>query len=307
MPLQIEHRPSELSEVFGNKASKESLESIFQRKKDFPHAFLFHGPTGCGKTTMARIIANLLDCDSPEEYNMSNLRGIDSVRAINEECMYMPLVGTNRVYIIDEVHRQTKDAQNAFLKLLEDPPTHVYFILCTTEPQQLLDTVRGRCHQYQMKPLMSADMMALLNYILKKEKIDDYPESILKEITVLSEGLPRNALVLLDAVIDMADEESAIAALSTVSTSSAETKELCQAIMSGQSWVTTREILKKILTETEPERIKQAILGYLANVLLGSKKNDRVAILIDHFRTNIFYDARSGIIELVYTAVEKIK
>lgn len=149
MPLHIEHRPSNLSEIFGNKAIVESLTSIFERKSDYPHAFLFHGPTGCGKTTLARIVAKMLKCDKPEEYNMANLRGIDAVRTLVEECVYLPLTGHNRVYILDEIHRQTKDAQNALLKLLEDPPEHVYFILGTTDPEQLIATLRGRCHTYQ--------------------------------------------------------------------------------------------------------------------------------------------------------------
>jgi len=304
MPLQIEHRPSRLSEVFGNQAIKDSLESIFERKSDYPHAYLFHGATGTGKTTLARIVAKLLKCESPEEYNVANLRGIDSVRAINEDCQYMPLVGNTRVYILDEIARQTKDGQSALLKLLEDPPSHVYFILCTTDPEQLLATVRGRCHSFQTKPLKSVEMMALLKFILKKENIEDYPDSILKEISVLSEGLPRNALVLLDSVIDMADEESAINALSSIFTGDSTTRELCQAIMNSTPWEQTKEILKNLLTETEPEKIRQAVLGYLAAVLLGSKKNDRVSNLIDLFQDSILYNQRSGIVNMTYLATK---
>ena len=200
MPLHIEHRPVNLSEIVGNKAIKDSLESIFARKSDFPHAYLFHGPTGTGKTTMARIIAGLLKCDESalQEYNVANLRGIDTVRTINENCRYMPMTGETRVYILDEIHRQTKDAKEGLLKLLEDPPSHVYFILCTTNPEELPDTLRGRCHTYQLKPLKSTEMMELLKSVLKKEKVEDYPETILREIIHLSEGLPRNALVMLD-------------------------------------------------------------------------------------------------------------
>jgi DNA polymerase III gamma/tau subunit len=304
MPLQIEHRPSELSEVFGNQAIKDSLQSIFDRKSDYPHAFLFHGPTGCGKTTLARIVAGLLHCDSPEELNMSNLRGIDAVRQIVEDCIYAPLTGTRRVYIFDEVHRQTKDAQNALLKPLEDPPPHVYFILCTTDPDLLIPALRGRCHPFQVKPLKSSEMMDLLKSILKRENIEEFPETILKKVILLSEGLARNALVLLDTVIDMPDEESAIAALSAVILGEATTKELCQAIMEGTSWEFTKEILKNILVDVEPEKIRQAVLGYLTNVLLGSKKNDRVAFLIDVFSNNIFYNARPGIVNMVYAATK---
>jgi DNA polymerase III subunit gamma/tau len=289
MPLQIEHRPKTLDDITGNKAIKNSLESIFARKSDFPHAYLFHGPTGCGKTTLARIVASMLKCESPTEYNMSNLRSIDDVRGIIEESLYMPIIGNTKVYILDEVHRQTKDAQNAFLKPLEDPPNHVFYILCTTVPQALIDTIRGRCHTYQVKPLLSSDMMILLKSILTKEKIKDYPESILKEIIRLSEGLPRNALIMLDAVIDIIDEDSAIAALSSVALSDADTKELCQSIIRGEPWDKVRENLKAILTEYEPEKVRQAICGYLLSTLLNSKSNDRVSAMLDVFSETNFY------------------
>jgi DNA polymerase-3 subunit gamma/tau len=302
MPLHIEHRPSNLSEIFGNKAVVESLTSIFERKSDYPHAYLFHGPTGCGKTTLARIVAKMLKCDKPEEYNMANLRGIDAVRNIAEDCQYYPITGTNRVYILDEIHRQTKDAQNALLKLLEDPPAHVYFVLGTTDPDQLIPTLRGRCHPYQVKALKTQEMMALLKSVLKKEKIEDYPDKILNEITLLSEGLPRNALVMLDAVIDMPDEDTILASLSTIATCDATSKELCNAVLTGVPWEKTREILKALLMENTPEDIKNAILGYCANTLLGSKRHDRASDMIDIFGDNIFYNGRQKIIQMVYLA-----
>ena len=303
MPLQITHRPKTLAEVFGNQPIKDGLESIFQREKDFPHAFLFSGPTGCGKTTLARIIANMLNCDNVEEYNMSNLRGIDSVRNLDETCRYIPILGNNRVYILDEIHRQTKDAQNALLKLLEDPPSHVFFILCTTEPEQLLPTILGRCHKYPVKPLKSLEMMTLLRSIVKKEELEDYPESVLKEITLLSDGLPRNALVMLDTVIDIEDEEKAIAALSSITLSDANTKELCQAILNGSTWKAVRKSVKEILAETEPEKLRQMILGYMTAVLLNQDKNDRLSAVIDTFSEPNFYNAKAGIVNQIYSAL----
>jgi len=305
MTLALDHRPKNLSEIFGNKAVVESIETIMSRKSDFPHAILLHGPTGTGKTTIARIIGTMLGSESIEEFNMSNTRGIDTIRELSDACMYLPLIGNTRVYIFDEVHRQTKDAQNAMLKLLEDPPAHVYIILCTTDPEQLLPTVRGRCHTYQTRPLKSDEMMALLKSILKKEKIEDYPEKILREIALLSEGHPRNALVMLDSVIDLTDTDTALAALSTISTTEANAKEICQAILKGQSWDSIRETVKNVLLETEPEKIRQAVLGYMTAVVLNSKSHDKAVAIIDIFSETIFYNGRSGIVKMIYAALKQ--
>jgi len=303
MPLQITHRPNELKDVFGNQGTKDSLESIFLRKKDFPHAFLFSGPTGCGKTTFARIVGTMLKCDNIEELNMSNLRGIDSVRSLAETCIYAPILGDVRFYVLDEIHRQTKDAQNALLKLLEDPPSHVFFALCTTDPDQLLPAILGRCHQYQVKTLKYSEMMDLLKSVVKKENLEDYPESILKEIISLAEGLPRNALVMLDSIIDIEDEGKAIAALSSVSLSSINTKELCQAILKGTPWKEVKKSVKEILMEVEPEKLRQMILGYMTAVLLNKDRDDRLSQVIDTFSEPNFYNAKSGIVNQIYTSL----
>ncbi len=305
MTLAIEHRPKDLSEIIGNQSIKDSLESIFARKSDYPHAYLFHGETGCGKTSLARIVASMLKChpDAVQEYNVANMRGIDTVRDIDENCRYKPMMGDSRVYILDEAHRQSKDAKEGLLKLLEDPPDHVYFILCTTNPEELPSTLRGRCHTYQVKPLKSSEMMDLLKSILMKEKIKDYPETILKEITRLSEGLPRNALVMLDAVIDIIDEDSAVKALSSVSLSDANTKELCQALINGGTWESIRANVKTILEEMEPEKLRYAVLGYLSAVLYNSKKNDRVSALIDIFSENTYNTGKVGIQNMIYIAI----
>jgi DNA polymerase-3 subunit gamma/tau len=304
MPLHIEYRPKTLEEVIGNEAVKESIASIFSRKKDFPHAFLFHGATGCGKTTMARIVANMLDCPTDEinEYNTANLRGIDTIRNIMENCVYTPLTGSSRVYILDEVHRQTKDAQNALLKLLEDPPKNVYFILCTTDPEQLLTTIRGRCHTFQMKALRPTEMTELLNRVIKAEglDIDEYPKTILKEISRLSEGLPRNALVLLDSIIDIADEESAIAALSSVSVSEVDLREICQALLNKSPWDSIRKQVKILTDETEPEKVRYAVLGYMRAVLLNSKQNNRASMIMDTFSENTYNGGKAIVTNMFY-------
>lgn len=198
----------------------------------------------------------------------------------------------------------TKPGQDALLKTLEEPPSHVYFVLCTTEPEKLKDTIRSRCHTYNMKPLNSIEMGLLLNRVLEEEGFEDYPKTILKEIISIAEGSPRNALVMLDAVIDISDEESAIAALSSIATTDGSTKELCQMLVQGNTWENVRGILKDVLSNSEPEKIRHAVLGYLSAVLLNSKKNDRISEIIDIFSESTMYHGRAILINQVYLALK---
>jgi DNA polymerase-3 subunit gamma/tau len=308
--LARKHRPKKLEDVVGNEAVVESIRSLFKRdKENIPHAFLFHGPRGCGKTTMGRIVGNLLGCPEEEiqEYNTANLRGIETVRDIAEKCPYATLSGNIRVYILDEVHRQTKDAQNALLKLLEEPPEDVYFILCTTEPESLLPTVSGRCHSYLMKSLKPTEMTTLIDRILEKEKFNskEYPTTIKKEIYRLAEGLPRNALILLDSVIDMDDEDLIIASLSNVDLTEVNGKEVFQALLNRDNWDKIRKQVKALLTDNEPEKVRRALLGYMEAVLYNSKANNRASEIIEEFKVNTYDSGRAGLTNMFYFLCQK--
>src|SRR3972149_5740316 len=125
--LYNDYRPKTLEEVVGHEEIKESLKSLF-KENTFPHAFLFSGPSGTGKTTFARIIANMLGGNGDIiEVNIANTGGVDFVRELNELARRSPLLGNNKVFILDEVQQLTKEGQNAILKLLEDSPKHSYF------------------------------------------------------------------------------------------------------------------------------------------------------------------------------------
>jgi DNA polymerase-3 subunit gamma/tau len=305
MPLHTDFRPSCLDEIYGNRSIKISLESIFAREKDRPHAYLFTGSSGCGKTTFGRIIASLLKCSSDDlmEYNTANMRGIDTVREIDQNCKYAPMTGKVKVYILDEIHKTTGEFQNALLKLLEDPPAHVYFILCTTDPDKLLKTIHTRCTSYQVKPLLNAEMEKLLNDILTTEGIEDFPKKVMTEIIQVSEGCARQALVILDQVIDITDEDTALEAVTAFTGETAAIIDVCKALLDKKDsgkWAKIRVMLK--LIEVEPEAVRRSILGYLSAVLLNNNQNDRVAEMLGCFTDSWFNSGKGGMVQALYYA-----
>ena len=302
MPLHLDYRPNCLEDVVGNKSLKSVLQPILERS-DKPHTFLLYGPSGTGKTTIGRIIADYLGCSSNDlyEYNTADMRGIDTVRDIAQNVQYSPLIGGVKVFILDEVHRATKDFQSALLKLLEDTPSHVYFILCTTDPEQLLKTIVNRCSQLQTKLLTTIEMKELLQAVLVSEEVSDFSEKVLKEIIRVSEGCPRQALVILDQVIDLLDEEEALSATQTLAMSEATVKELCQGVINKTSWDVIRKSVALVIKDVEPESIRYAVLGYMTAVLLGGK-SDRASEVIDIFSEPTFNTKKAGLVNMFYLA-----
>jgi|GEM_PF-484384 len=266
------------------------------------HSFITNGYIS-HNTTFARIIGKLLKVDGSDfiEYNSAETRGIDAVREIDQNCRYAPLDGNFKIYLLDEFHRMTGDAQSALLKIIEDAPKHVIFLLCTTEPEKVLKTIRTRCMMYQTKLLIASQMTKLLKWVLKKEKLEDYPESIIKEIVKASEGCPRQALVLLDSVIDIESEQKAIEAISNFVSSETSVIDICRLLLSSDKnkWVQMKELIKGL--EEEPETVRYAILGYLTKVLLGGT-NDKVADMMELFFETWMYSKKAGMVYSLYQA-----
>jgi DNA polymerase-3 subunit gamma/tau len=283
-----------------------SLLSILNRTEGQPRTFLFYGPSGCGKTTIARIMKNHLQCSDEDfhEYNASNTRGIDTIREIKSASDYKPWLGKVKIYLLDEVHKLTNDAQNAVLKLLEDTPEHVRFILCTTDPEKLLKTIRTRCTTFQVSALPSRSIITLLRSVCRAEKvpIDGNFPKVLEEIARVSDGLPRKALVLLDQVIDLNDED-ALKAIEKVTLNESTTIELCRLLIENipNKWNQVAVILKGL--EEEPESIRYAILGYLATVLLN-KGDIKIAQLISIFSESYMYSGKAGLIASCFLACQ---
>jgi DNA polymerase-3 subunit gamma/tau len=281
MSLYLKHRPKNLSEIVGNKEITSTLKGMLKDKETFPHTFLFYGETGCGKTTFARIIAKELGCAETNivEVDTAQFRGIDTVRELRKNAMFTPLGGGIKVYILDEIHKATGDAQNALLKILEDTPNHVYFILCTTDPQSLLPTIKGRCSQFQVQLLDDDEMLSLLTNITTLEN-DKLESEIYDQIILDSQGHPRNALQILEQVLKTPPKRRLVIAKQTAVQQS-ESIALCRALIKGESWTKVKDILQGLKGQ-DPEGIRRAVLGYATSVLLN-KDDERAGLILEEF------------------------
>jgi DNA polymerase-3 subunit gamma/tau len=209
--LHLKYRPQNFEEMFGNQDVIDLLKTFLKREpRSIPRTFLITGPSGCGKTTLGRIIKNELNCLDLDfkEYNASNYRGIDIIRYIINLTQYKAW-GYWRVFLLDECHQLTEEAQNAILKLLEEPPKNHTFILCTTKPEKLIDTLKNRCTSLELSTLSMTEILRLLKWVCKEEGMNDYPEEILRKIAGSCKGIPRRALFLLDEVRGLTDKVKA--------------------------------------------------------------------------------------------------
>jgi len=288
MALHIDKRPDSFEKFVGNRTMVESLQSVLERS-DRSHTYLLSGPSGCGKTTLARIIAGKLECSEGDltEINASNNRGIDTAREIMAAMQYMPMSGAVKVYIIDECHRITVDFANAILKALEDTPEHVYFILCTTEPEKLLKTVKNRCAQFAVQKLSDRQMIKFV-----ESTITGLSKEVYARIVEVADGCPRQALVCLDQVRDL-PEKKMLRGVFDAEAQKTEAIELCRALLTGKDWKKVSIILKGL--EGEPESIRRLVIDYMSKAML-SGKNDQAALIFLCFKEPFYNTGKPGLI-----------
>lgn len=204
MTLYLKYRPQKIEEL-DLLSVRDQLQKILS-SKDIPHAFLFSGPRGTGKTSAARILAmsvNKTDSvDSPDiiELDAASNRGIDEVRTLREQIVLSPMSSKYKVYIIDEVHMLTTEAANALLKTLEEPPAHAIFVLCTTDPQKLPETVVSRCTQVSFPRPSLEEILAKLKLINKAEK-SKFSDEDLGLLAKSARGSFRDAIKFLEQAI----------------------------------------------------------------------------------------------------------
>ena len=295
MSLYQQVRPTTLAGLVGQPEAVTILGRALN-DEDRPHAFLLHGPSGCGKTTAARIVALALGCDvEPDgsadytEQNASNNRGIDDVRRIVKDVRYPPIGGGNRVIVLDECHALTKDAQNCLLKPLEDYPPYQYYVLCTTEPQKILKTIRTRCTHVPFKTLAEDDVFDLLVDTVKEHGLADPGDDVLDAIARKAEGCPRSALTMLEQCMGLGEAE-ALTAVSNFRVREKQIIDLCRAMMAGRVWTDLVGIYSG-LGEQDSESIRRALLGYFRACLLKSRKpaeTARIVGMIEELSPNTF-------------------
>lgn len=306
MSFNISLRPKDFDDFIGNQTIIKSLKSII--KSDHPpHTYLFSGPSGCGKTTLARILTDSFGCKNSSifEINSSNNRGVDSAREIIGQCIYTPLEGEIKVYILDEIHKATNEFQNAMLKILEEPPLHVFFILCTTDPQKLLKAVKSRCTAFKVEKPSSDELFKYLIDICEKNNIPKY-DNVINTIIEQSEGVPRDSLILLDKIKDIkgATQAEVINLINSDSETSKEIIDICRALIKqNATWEEVRILLKNI--NVDPEGIRRAVLGYASAVLLN-KSNQRACNIIECFKNNFYDSGKPGLVAACYKVVNNI-
>ena len=303
--LYKKYRPTKLSEIAGNNDALAVLRG-FARRRAVPHCLLLTGPSGCGKTTLARILRRKLRCGDHDfkELNTADFRGIDMVREIRSQVGLSPMDGETRVWLLDECHQLSMSASQAFLKLLEDTPLHVYFMLATTEPQKLLRTIRTRATEIGVKPLGGPDMGALLGRVADAEGFELF-EDVRDKIVDAADGSPRKALVLLNAVIGEPDEERQLAMVAG-GVAEREAIEIARALMNPRStWADVSRVLKGIEGLDEAaEGIRYLVLAYMSTVSLNnSRQASRACDVIELFSEPFWNTKRAGLIAACHEAV----
>lgn len=310
--LYKRYRPKQLKDVLGQATAIKSLEKMLANDS-LPHALLLAGPSGVGKTTIARILKNHLKCSEQDffERNCADFRGVDDIREMRKHCGYMPLGGRCRIWLIDECHKLTNDAQNALLKMLEDTPNHIYYILCTTDPQKLIKTIRTRCSLVKLAAITPDVLEKLVRTTAEAEGVK-LKDNVVEELVEMSEGSGRQALVILEQVLTLEDPKEQLEAIRTFAGSKDAAFDICRALMQGAQWSDVARLLRSV-EEQDAEGLRYMILGYARACMLGKKDgapNPKLAakayLVVDVFGRNFYDSKHAGLAAACWEVLQQV-
>lgn len=301
MELWKKYRPQNLDELVGQPWMVLAIKKALA-EGTLPHAILLTGGTGSGKTTTGRILAKELGCAEADlhEINAASNRGVDDIREVIRSLSLMPW-GKARLWLVDEAHQLTSEAQSALLKVLEDVPAGRYFVLATTDPAKLKPTIRNRCTTFQMLPLGEKDMAALLLRVAKAEGQPVPDDEVVDRIIQAAEGSARAGIKLLESALQFDETDDQVAAVK-LGDSQAEVIELCRALGRSATVKQCMAIVKGI--SAEPEDVRRAVLGYFRKVMLDNP-SEKVYKILASFERNYHDSRHAGLLMSIWDACER--
>jgi DNA polymerase-3 subunit gamma/tau len=274
--LHTKYRPKEWSELVGRSAVKAGKSIVEALDKKKGRAFLLSGASGVGKTTIARLIARHIGVD-PEgssyyELDAATRTGVDDMREVTEKARRLPMSeNPNRVLCLDEAHMLSKNAWNALLKTVEEPPEGVFWVFCTTEPSKVPAAIRTRCLEYDLKPASSKELGDLLEQVEKNEKamLDD---AVFDAVIEAAGGSPRAMLVAFAKVSTIKNVDDALSVLDTANIEANEgVAQLCRLLGSGNAqWGPCMKLVQSIEGVTA-EGVRNVVCAWFSKVAVNAK------------------------------------
>ncbi len=307
MSLYLKYRPRKFDDMVGQDYIKITLSNATEQGR-LSHAYLFSGPRGTGKTSMARLIAKALTCENDEmkkqaddgrmvdiiEIDAASNRGIDEIRDLREKIQFAPVMAKAKVYIIDEVHMLTKEAFNALLKTLEEPPSHAYFVLATTEIHKIPETILSRCQHFSFQRISNSAITKRLEFICQNEGIT-YEKEALELIAGNSQGGLRDAIASLEQMMSSSNITFEYVKESLGVVSSKVIELFSKELIDGNA-KNALEIVQEIVYEGyDLSQLIKELLEFLREQMLNSVKEEYVP------------DRILKVIEVIQDASQKIK
>lgn len=286
--LTLKYRPNSLDEIHGHSEVCASIQDVIERGGS--HAFLFTGPSGVGKTTLARIVASMVGCDPVNvmEIDAATHSGVDAMRRVTENLAFRAVQGSPmRMIVVDECHALSKAAWQSLLKSLEEPPSHVWWCLCTTEASKIPDTIRTRCTSYVLGKVHRNEIFELLMFVVDQEQ-GDVSEDVLDLCASKADGSPRQALSYLAACWQCSTRADAVKLIKSLDTADNEViAKFCRALGSTDDWGRIRGALQAVLDEgMDAESVRRIVINWFSKVIMGAKtsaKAANAAVVLDAF------------------------